>query len=67
MVLLLLGGAGMAFSIRHLMRNFQEYRLKPKGSVKASDLVMNYGLSLLWFVYLFAFFAGLIVNNLIFK
>ena len=57
----------MVFSVRHLRRNFREFRSKPKGSVKTTDLVFNYGLGFLWFAYLFAFFAGLIVNNLILK
>ncbi len=66
-VLILIGAAGMSFSFRHLGRNWKDYRCKPKGSVKAMDLVFNYGLSFLWFAYLFVFFAGLIVNNLLLK
>ena len=64
-VLILAGGVGMTFSLRHLGRNWQEYRGKSKGSVKTWDLLFNYGLSFLWFAYLFVFFAGLIVNNLV--
>jgi hypothetical protein len=66
-ILILLGGVGMYFSVRHFRRNWREYRSKPKGSVKAWDLVANYGLGFLWFAYLFVFFGGLIVNNLIIK
>jgi hypothetical protein len=65
--LILIGGIGIGFSLRHLGRNWKDYRGKAKGSVKAMDLVFNYGLSFLWFAYLFVFFAGLIVNNLILK
>ena len=65
--LVLIGGVGMGFSLRHLGRNWKEYRSKAKGSVKAWDLAFNYGLSFLWFAYLFVFFAGIIVNNLILK
>jgi hypothetical protein len=65
--LILIGGVGMAFSLRHLGRNWRDYRGRPKGSVKGTDLVFNYGLSFLWFAYLFVFFAGLIVNNLLLK
>ena len=67
LLLILVGVIGMGFSIRYLGRNWKDYRAKSKGSVKAMDLVFNYGLSFLWFAYLFAFFAGLIVNNLILK
>jgi hypothetical protein len=66
-LLIVAGGVGMWFSAKHLGRNWSEYRSKPKGSVKAMDLVFNFGLSFLWFAYLFVFFAGLIVNNLILK
>ena len=65
--LIVFGGIGMGFSIRHFRRNWKDYRVKPKGSVKAMDLIFNYGLSFLWFAYLFVFFAGLIVNNLLLK
>ena len=65
--LVLIGVVGMGFSLRHLGENWKDYRGKPKGSVKAWDLAFNYGLSFLWFAYLFVFFAGIIVNNLIIK
>ncbi len=67
LVLCIVGAAGMGFSVRHLRRNYLEVRAKPRGSIKTMDWVFNYGLSFLWFAYLFAFFAGLIVNNLILK
>lgn len=66
-LLVVVGGLGMAFSLRHLGKNWQDYRGKSKGSVKVLDLVLNYGLGFLWFAYLFVFFAGLIVNNLLLK
>jgi len=67
LILIFVGAVGMWFSFRHLGRNWQDYRSKPKGSVKAWDLVFNYGLGFLWFAYLFVFFGGIIVNNLLIK
>jgi hypothetical protein len=86
-LLLLVGGAGIAYSVKHLRRNWIEMRGKSAAPKDASDplaahrsaggavgkragtgdLIFNYGLSFLWFGYLFAFFAGLIVNNLLFR
>ncbi len=66
LVLILVGGIGIWFTVRHIKKNWIEIRER-KGKVKTSDLVFNQGLSLLWFGYLFAFFAGLIVNNLLLK
>ena len=81
-LLLLIGGAGLWYAGRHLRRNWLEMRgraaaIKVSGNSSTGavagkrpgtgDLVFNYGLSFLWFGYLFAFFAGLIVNNLFLK
>jgi hypothetical protein len=66
LVLVLIGAAGIWFSLRHLRRHFVEIRAR-KGTTKTSDLFLNHGLSLLWFGYLLAFFTGLIVNNLLLK
>ena len=65
-LLILVGGAGIWFTMRHLKKNWVEIRAR-KGSVKTSDLILNQGLSLVWFGYLLAFFVGLIVNNLLLK
>lgn len=65
-LLVVIGGAGLWFTGRHLRRQWREIRAR-RGTVKTSELVLNNGLSLLWFGYLFAFFAGLIVNNLLLK
>lgn len=90
LLLLLVGGAGIAYAAKHLRRNWLEMRGRSKAPADASDplaahrskgstgaqgvkrastgdLIFNYGLSFLWFGYLFAFFAGLIVNNLFLK
>ena len=66
-LILIVGLAGIWFTFRHLKKNVQELRARPKGSVKTSDLIFNQGLSFLWFGYLTAFFVGLIVNNLLLK
>lgn len=66
-LLVLVGGAGIWFSARHLRRNWRDLRARPKGTLKAGEVILNYGLSFLWFGFLFAFFTGLIVNNLILR
>ena len=66
-LIILVGLAGIGFTLRHLRKNVLELRARPKGSVKTSDLIFNQGLSFLWFGYLLAFFTGLIVNNLLLK
>jgi hypothetical protein len=66
LLLVLIGGAGIWFTGRHLKKTWLEIRAR-KGTVKVSELVFNQGLSLLWFGYLLAFFAGMIVNNLLLK
>ena len=66
LVLVLIGGLGIWFTAQHLKKSWREARAR-RGTVKTSELVMNQGLSLLWFGYLLAFFVGLIVNNLLLK
>lgn len=66
LLLVAVGGAGIWFTGRHLRKTWREIRAR-KGTVKTSDLILNHGLGLLWFGYLFAFFVGLIVNNLLLK
>jgi hypothetical protein len=64
--LILIGGAGIWFSLRALRRNWRDYQAK-KGTMKVGDVILHYGLSFLWFGFLLAFFTGLIVNNLILR
>lgn len=66
LLLILIGGTGIWFTVRHLKKNWAEVRAR-RGTVKTSDLIFNHGLSFVWFGYLLAFFAGLIVNNLLWK
>lgn len=65
-LLVLIGGAGIWFTVRHLKKTWREIRAR-RGTVKVSDLVLNQGLSLLWFGFLLAFFTGMIVNNLLLR
>jgi hypothetical protein len=67
-VLILLAGlGGLWVTFRHLRRNLQEIKAKPKDQVQTMDKLVNYPLMVLWFGYLIAFFGGLIVNNLILR
>jgi hypothetical protein len=66
LLLILIGGAGIWFTAKHLKKNWQDIRART-GTIKTSDLIFNHGLSFLWFGYLLAFFAGMIVNNLLLK
>jgi len=67
LILIIVGSAGFWLSLKHLRRSVVEIKAKPKGSHRFEDKVFNYPLTFLWFGYLLLFFAGLIVNNLIFK
>lgn len=67
LLLILIGGAGFWFSLKHLRRSVVDIQGKPKGSHRLEDKFFNYPLTFLWFGYLLLFFAGLIANNLIFK
>ncbi|MDB5102321.1 MAG: hypothetical protein JWP91_10 [Fibrobacteres bacterium] len=64
-LILLVGMGGLWLSVKQLLRNVREIRLKPKGAHRTEDKVFNYPLMFLWFGYLIVFFGGLIVNNLI--
>jgi 4-hydroxybenzoate polyprenyltransferase len=66
LLLVLIGGTGIWFTGRHLKKTWVEARAR-QGKVKFSEIVFNQGLSLLWFAFLLAFFAGMIVNNLLLK
>lgn len=66
-VILIVGLGGLWLSFRHLRKNIQEIKSKPKDSVRWEDKAINYPLMALWFGYLLVFFAGLIVNNLLIK
>ena len=66
LLLVLIGGAGIWFTVRHLKKTWRELRMR-QGTVKLSELILNQGLSLLWFGFLLAFFTGMIVNNLLLR
>lgn len=65
-LLVLIGGLGIWFTLRHLKKTWNDVRAR-RGTVKISDLILNQGLSLLWFGFLLAFFTGMIVNNLLLR
>ncbi len=65
-LLILIGGTGIWFSLRALRRNWLDYRTK-RGTLRVGEVVMSHGLGFLWFGFLLAFFTGLIVNNLILR
>jgi hypothetical protein len=65
-LLVLIGGAGIWFTLRHLKKTWREIRAR-RGEVKLSELILNQGLGLLWFGFLLAFFTGMIVNNLLLR
>jgi hypothetical protein len=67
LLLLLVGLGGLWISVRHLLKNVQEIKAKPKDAMRWEDKAINYPLMALWFGYLIVFFAGLIVNNLILR
>lgn len=66
-LILLVGLGGLALTLRHLWRNIQEIRTRPKDASPASEKAVNYPLMALWFGYLMIFFTGMIVNNLILR
>lgn len=66
-LILLVGLGGLWLSFRHLRKNIQDIKAKPKDTVRWEDRVINYPLMVLWFGYLLVFFGGLIVNNLILR
>lgn len=66
-LILLVGLGGLWLSFRHLRKNLQEIRAKPRDTVRWEDRAINYPLMALWFGYLLVFFTGLIVNNLILR
>ena len=63
-ILIIASVGGIAFTVRSARRAWTELRAKP--SHAASDKFFNYPLMVVWYVFLFAFFGGLVVNNLIF-
>lgn len=65
-LLVLIGGLGIWFTLRHLKKTWRDARAR-RGTVKVSELILNQGLSLLWFGFLLAFFTGMIVNNLLLR
>ena len=59
----LIGTAGTFFFLK---RNLIRIAEKNKAIESKSKRMLNYALTILWYGYLFVFFVGLSVNNLIF-
>lgn len=59
----LVGTVGTAF---HFKRNLVRIAEKNRSIESKSKRILNYPLTILWYGYLFVFFVGLSVNNLIF-
>ena len=61
-LLSLVGIAGTAFYFRRNLRRIAE---RNKAGESKAKRILNYPLTILWYGYLFVFFVGLSVNNLI--
>lgn len=61
-LLSLVGIAGTAFYFRRNLRRIAE---RNKAVESKAKRILNYPLTILWYGYLFVFFVGLSVNNLI--
>jgi hypothetical protein len=59
------GIIGTVLVVRSLIKNIKEIKAKPPSTHTFADKLFNYPLMVLWFIFLLAFFIGLIVNNLI--
>jgi len=65
-VLILISIAGIAYNIRGFRKALLGIQLKNKTEPEAWKRVANYPTTVIWYAYLFVFFVGLTVNNLIF-
>lgn len=58
--------AGLSFTVLYFRRNLVRIREKNKSIESSWKRVLNYPFTIIWYGYLFVFFLGLTVNNLIF-
>ncbi len=56
---------GLAISAWYFRKNLLQIRARNKSEPSAFKRFGNYPLTVVWYLYLFAFFIGLTVNNLI--
>ncbi|HSQ43258.1 MAG TPA: hypothetical protein VLM37_13340 [Fibrobacteraceae bacterium] len=66
-ILILITLVGVWFNWRHLRKALHQIGEKNKTEPSSFKRAMNYPLTVVWYGYLFAFFVGLTVNNLVFK
>lgn len=65
-LLILVSILGIAVSFLYLRKNIVRIKEKNKSEPKAYKRGLNYVLTGLWYGYLFVFFAGLTINNILF-
>lgn len=66
-LLIAITAAGLWFNWRHMKKALNGITEKNKTEKSGFSRFMNYPMTIAWYGYLFAFFIGLTVNNLIFK
>lgn len=66
-ILIIISAVGLWINWRYLKKALSQISEKNKAEKSGFQRFMNYPLTVVWYGYLFAFFIGLAVNNLIFK
>lgn len=64
-ILILLSLVGIAGTAFYFKRNLRRIAERNKAVESKAKRILNYPLTILWYGYLFVFFVGLSVNNLI--
>lgn len=67
LILILITAIGLWFNWKHLKKALAQISEKNKVESSGFKRFLNYPMTVVWYGYLFAFFIGLTVNNLIFK
>jgi len=57
--------AGILASFWYFRKNLIQIRIRNQSEPSAAKRALNYPLTVIWYCYLFVFFIGLSVNNLI--
>lgn len=66
LLVILAGIIGIVLTAHFFRKNLRIIRAKNENEKSSFKRGSNYALTVLWFSYMFVFFIGLIVNNLIF-